>query len=187
MHNPRLAARYAKSLIDLATEQKLADRVYADMQYIKAVIKASSEFAALLKSPVVANDKKNTVLKKVLESHVSELTMAFLSLVVLKNRDQNLPEIVEVYIDQYNDLNGIHKVKLTTAAAVSDDVKNLLTQKIKQETGFDKIELELKTNQALIGGFILEYHNNLVDASALKELREIKKQFQTNQYVQNIR
>ncbi len=187
MHNPRLAGRYAKSLIDLATEKKVADTVYADMQYIKAVIKASSEFAALLKSPVVANEKKNSVLKKVLGSNVSELTMAFLSLVVTKNRDQNLPEIVEGYIDQYNHLNGIHKVKLTTAVNLTDELKNSLTQKIKQETGFGKIELELKTNADLIGGFILEYHNNLVDASALKELREIKKQFQTNQYVQNIR
>ena len=32
MNNPRLAGRYAKSLLDLATEQSQVDAVYADMK-----------------------------------------------------------------------------------------------------------------------------------------------------------
>ena len=33
MSNARLAGRYAKSLIDLATEQNQLETVYADMKY----------------------------------------------------------------------------------------------------------------------------------------------------------
>jgi F-type H+-transporting ATPase subunit delta len=39
----------------------------------------------------------------------------------------------------------------------------------------------------LIGGFVLEFNNNLVDASISRDLRDIKKQFTKNIYVQNIR
>jgi F-type H+-transporting ATPase subunit delta len=35
----------------------------------------------------------------------------------------------------------------------------------------------------LIGGFVLEFDNNLVDASVVRDLRDIKKQFQQNLYV----
>ena len=37
MPNPRLAARYAKSLIDLATEKGQLEKVYADMKFMEKV------------------------------------------------------------------------------------------------------------------------------------------------------
>jgi len=44
MPNARLAGRYAKSLLDLATEQGQLEAVYADMKYIHEVCHASSDF-----------------------------------------------------------------------------------------------------------------------------------------------
>ena len=41
MPNPRLASRYAKSLIDLAIEKDQLEKVYADMQWMQAVVKAT--------------------------------------------------------------------------------------------------------------------------------------------------
>ena len=45
------------------------------------------------------------------------------------------------------------------------------------------LELESKVDPSLIGGFVLEFDNNLVDASVVRDLRDIKKQFQQNLYV----
>ena len=39
MPNPRLASRYAKSLIDLALEKGELEKVFADMQWLQQVIK----------------------------------------------------------------------------------------------------------------------------------------------------
>jgi F-type H+-transporting ATPase subunit delta len=90
-------------------------------------------------------------------------------------------------VTQYNTIKGIHKVKLTTAVAVGDDVKNSIIGKINTEAGFGKVELETVVDEALIGGFVLEFDNNLVDASILRDLNDIKKQFLQNHYVPNIR
>jgi len=49
------------------------------------------------------------------------------------------------------------------------------------------IELETVVNPDLIGGFVLEFNNNLVDASIARDLRDIKKQFRENIYVKQIR
>ena len=46
MLNPRLAGRYAKSLIDLSQEQGQLETVYNDMKYLQAVSKQSREFVA---------------------------------------------------------------------------------------------------------------------------------------------
>lgn len=58
MRNPRLATRYAKSLVDLAVEQGQLEQVYADMQWLQAVCKSSRDFTNLLRSPIIKADKK---------------------------------------------------------------------------------------------------------------------------------
>lgn len=187
MLNPRLAGRYAKSIIDLAVERDQLEVVYSDMQYLQAVCKASREFVVLLKSPVVSIDKKNKAITAVTTGRISELTAAFNRLLINKNREFYLPEIVNAFIDQYNVIKGIHRVKLTTAAPVSDEVKKAIISKITKETSLEHIELESVVKEELIGGFILEFNNNLVDVSIQRDLRDLKTQFDKNIYVQQIR
>lgn len=187
MLNPRLAGRYAKSLIDLAVERNELEKVYADMQYLQAVCRASKDFVRLLKSPVIPIDKKSAALTAVTTGKISEVTGAFNQLLINKNREFYLPEIVDAFIDQYNTIKGIHKIKLTTATPVSDELKASIVNKIKAETSIEKIELESQVNEDLIGGFVLEFDNNLVDASIARDLRDINKQFESNDFVQKIR
>ena len=187
MKNPRLAGRYAKSLIDLAVEKNELEKVYADMQYLQAVCKVSKEFVGLLKSPIIPIDKKSGALKAVTNGKISELTTAFNQLLINKNREFYLPEIVNAFIDQYNTIKGIHKVKLTTAAPISEEMKAAIVNKMKSETKLQQIELETAVKEELIGGFVLEFNNNLVDASVQRDLRDVRKQFEKNVYVQQIR
>lgn len=187
MPNPRLADRYAKSLIDLATEKGQLDVVREDMRYIQGVCNASREFLNMLRSPVIKSDQKEKMVSAVTAGKVSELTIAFNNLLVKKGREGDLPEIASAYINQYNALKGIHKVKLTTAVAVSDELKKSIEAKVQAANGFGTVELETVTKESLIGGFVLEFNNKLVDASIAHDLREIKKQFSTNIYVQSIR
>jgi F-type H+-transporting ATPase subunit delta len=188
MPNPRLATRYAKSLIDLSTERNQLEEVYNDMQFLRYVIKSSHEFVNLLRSPVVPSDKKQAVINAITKNNISELTAAFIKLLINKGRESDLPEIVAAFVQQYNTIKGIHKVKLTTATEISDDLKNAIVDKVKTEASLENVELDSKIDDALIGGFVLEFNNNLVDASVLRDLKDISKQFkERNVFVQNIR
>ena len=187
MNNPRLAGRYAKSLIDLATEKDQLETVYQDMLFLQGICKSSREFVSLLKSPIIKADKKAQILEAITQGKLSVLTASFNHLMITKGREQTLPEIVEAFIDMYNSIKGVHKVKLTTAQPVSEDLKQSIIDKFTASTPLQKIELEAVTREELIGGFMLEFNNNLVDASILRDLKDIKKQFQDNIYVQKIR
>jgi len=187
MQSPRLAGRYAKSLVDLAQERGELELVYKDMQYLQQVVKQSREFVTLIKSPVIKADKKNAILDAVSKDKVSEMTKGFNRLLVLKGRESVLPEIVNAFIDQYNVIKGISRVKLTTAVEPSEEMKRAIKQKLAVEAGLALIELETKVDPAIVGGFILEFNNNKVDASILRDLKDIRKQFLDNHYVQKIR
>lgn len=187
MQNPRLAGRYAKSLIDLAVERNELEKVYGDMQYLHAVCKASREFVGVLKSPVIPTEKKGITIEAVTNGKISEMTARFNQLLINKHRAFFLPEIVEAFIDQYNAIKGIHRMKLTTAEPISDELKEAIVNKIKSSSGIQHIELQTVVKDELIGGFVLEFNNNLVDASIQRDLRDIRKQFAKNDYVQQIR
>lgn len=187
MQNPRLAGRYAKSIIDLSVEKNQLEQVHNDMQYLQLVGAASRDFVAVMQSPVISSDKKANILDGIAKGKVSEMTHAFLRLLVTKNREFFLMDIIHAVIEQYNAIKGIHRVKLTTAVPVSESVKNTFEEKIKKEAGFDQILLETAVKEELIGGFVLEFNNNLLDASVARDLRDVKKQFDKNIYVQQIR
>ncbi|MDR0794246.1 MAG: ATP synthase F1 subunit delta [Chitinophagaceae bacterium] len=176
MQNSRLSGVYAKSLIDLAVEKDQLEEVFADMQYLQAVCNASPEFTRVLESPIINADKKQKIVAAVTKKNVGKISTAFITLLIKKGREGYLPQIASAFLAQYNTLKGIHVVQLTTAKEASETLKKSIIAKLNSEAGFVNVQLETIINPDIIGGFILEYDNNLLDASVLRDLRDIKKQ-----------
>ena len=187
MLNPRVAGRYAKSIFDLAVEKDQLEAVHSDMLLLQRMCKSSREFVNLLRSPVIKADKKNKVLVALTEGKISPLTSSFINLMITKGREETLPEIITAFIDMYNSMKGINKVKLTTAQPVSEELKQSIIDKLQLAPSLQHIELETVVKEELIGGFVLEFNNNMVDASVLRDLKDIRKQFEDNIYVHKIR
>ncbi len=187
MNNPRLAGRYAKSLLGLAIEQNSLDAVYADIKVLQSIAKTNPDFTRLLSSPVVGADKKGKIINAVLAGKISTLTSSFLQLLILKTRESNLEQIVKAFLEQYNELKQIHHVKLTTAGSISQDLEEQIVKKIKSQTGLENIELETLVQEELIGGFKLEMRGNLVDNTVLRDLKDVRKQFADNIYIHKMR
>jgi F-type H+-transporting ATPase subunit delta len=187
MPNPRLAARYAKSLIDLANERNQLETVYNDMLYLQALCKASRDFTALLKSPVVKPDKKLAIVEAVTKGKVSEITASFNNLLIKKGREGYLPEIIVAFVDQYKVQKNIHTIKLTTAGPISEDVKKQIISRIQSQSDMQNIDLKTEVQEDLIGGFVLEVGGKLVDASIAYDLNKIKAQFLNNDFIYKLR
>jgi F-type H+-transporting ATPase subunit delta len=187
MPNPRLAARYAKSILDLAIEKGELDAVYNDMLFLQAAFRGSKELVMVLKSPVIKADKKDKILDAIYAGRISVITATFNKLLLRKNRETFLPEIVTAFIEQYKVNKGIHTVKLTTAMPVSEALKQSILDKVRVGQHIQQIELVSQVDESLIGGFVLEVGDQLVDGSIAFELSNIKKQFQNNDFIYKIR
>ena len=178
MPNPRLASRYAKALIDLAIERGQLEEVFADMKWLQSVCKSN---------PVIKADVKKKIVEAVTTGRINELTAAFNRLIITKGRESFLPEISNAFIEAYKEEKNIHTVKLTTAVPVSEATKEAIVAQIKKTAGYQNIELEEKVNADLIGGFVLQIGDKLVDASIAYDLRAIAKQFESNEFIYKIR
>lgn len=187
MPSPRIAARYAKSLIDLALEQGQLEAVYADMKWMQQVCQQNRDFVNMLRSPIIKADAKQKMVAAITENSIGTLTAAFNTLVIAKGRESILPEIASAFIEAYKQHKGIHTLFLTTAAPISEATRTALVDQVKKTAGFQHVELNEKVDPALIGGFVLQVGDQLVDASIAYDLKNIAKQFESNDFIYSIR
>lgn len=187
MSNVRLATRYAKSLIGLAIEKGELERVYTDMQWLQAVCKRNRDFTNMLHSPIIKTDTKAKIVKAVSQGQIDYLTDSFIHLLISKGREGVLPEITTSFIEQYKEYKKIYTIKLTTATPVSEDMKNSIVKHIQDTTEMQKIELETAVKEDIIGGFVLQAGDKLVDASVAYDLKEIARQFENNDFIYKVR
>jgi len=184
MQNPRLATRYAKSLLDLSVERNSLENTLRDMQAINKVCHESREFELMLRSPIVSSDKKMSVIFLVLERFaIGDITRAFINLLVTKGRELNLPEIAEAFVTQYNTLKNIRTVSLTTAVPMNDVIKSSIVTKIAGLMPGDTVNLNTQVDESLIGGFVVEVEDKLFDASVKKSLNDFKAKLVDYSYV----
>ena len=187
MPNPRLATRYAKALIDLAIEKGQLEAVFADMQWLNSVCKSNRDFVNVLRSPIIKADVKKKIIEAVTTGRIGEITSAFNRLIITKGRESNLTEITNAFISAYKEKKNIHTIILTTATPVSDAMKDAIVAQVKKSAGFQNIELEEKVDADLIGGFVLQIGDKMVDASIAYDLRAIAKQFENNDFIYKLR
>jgi len=187
MSNPRLATRYAKSILDLAVEKGELEAIYQDILFLQKITIESRDFVNMLRSPVIPSDKKQAVLDALTKGKVSDMTMAFTKLLVTKGREGDLTEVLAAFIRQYKHLKGIHTVKLTTAMPISDSVKKAIIDQVKKTSDMEHIELDAQVNPDIIGGFVLQTGDKLVDASISYDLQQISRQFENNDFIYKVR
>jgi F-type H+-transporting ATPase subunit delta len=173
----KAGARYAKSLIDLSTEQNALEEIKNDMVFFEGVVDNNSELEAILKNPIVPLDKKAGILSDLFGSKVHQITNSFLKLVVNKGRSAILFDTAKQFIAQYNAIKGIVTAEVTSAIALTDVSKAEVVALVKKEIGANEVIVKEKVDEKLIGGFILKVGDKQFDASIASGLNKLKKEF----------
>lgn len=173
----KAGARYAKSLIDLSTEQNVLEQIKNDMVLFEEVVDNNSELEAILKNPIVPLDKKSGILNDVFGNKVHQITQSFLKLVVNKGRAGILFDTAKQFIEQYNHIKGIVTAEVTSAIALTDSAKAEIVGLVKKELGAKEVLVKEKVNENLIGGFVLKVGDKQFDASIANGLNKLKREF----------
>jgi F-type H+-transporting ATPase subunit delta len=170
-----VASRYAKSLIELAKEQKVLESVYQDMILFKDVADQNRGLMLALKSPVVRHEKKSGILKALFESRVNPVSYAIFKIITKKNRESILDEIAAEFIKAYNLYQGIQKATVVTTTPLTEELRKQFTGLVTSATG-KTVQLTEKVDPNLIGGYVLRIEDRQIDASLRSRLNELKLQ-----------
>ena len=174
MSEIRVAARYAKSLLDLAVERKELDAVHTDMLLFSAYCDQCVDLVKMFRNPVVKGDRKLAVVNSIFTGKISPLSLLFLQTVIKKSREMYIMHIAAEFHNAYNAHMNIANATVTTAVAIDEKLKQEIRQTIEQQSG-KKVDLRTEIKPDIIGGVVVRMEDRLFDGSIVRKLADIKK------------
>ena len=186
MSTLRLATRYAKSLLDTASDDGKLTEVFDDMTGIKEAFSSSEQLRGVMKSPVIDKEKKHEILNALFSGKITGTSLTYINNVIDKGREAYLPEIASAFIEQYNTNKAVVLADVISASEVSADLENQVIDIIKKKTGAKTVHLNSSVDESLIGGFILKYNDKLYDTSISGRLAKLRNEFKDNKYIKKI-
>lgn len=171
----RAAIRYAKAIIEIATESNNTTAVNNDMKTIVSAIKESEELKDFLSNPIVNGTVKMSALSEIFPSLQTE-TKGLFQLLLANKRFEILSAIATQFNNLFDIASGVEKAVVTTAVPLTAELEVLVKNKLK-EFSSNTISITNVVDASIIGGFVLRIGDKQYNASVANKLQQLKREF----------
>ena len=173
MNRGPITIRYATALFELGKEKNELDRFFKDAGLLLDHCFSVRDFCAFINNPVIKASRKKEVLNKVLGNEQHPLMMKFVEMVIDKNRESLLSDIIRYFMDLYKKYKKIRTVKLITAVPFDEIYIQEMQNYLEREFN-SPIEMEVRVKPEIIGGLILLVDDKIVDNSIAHQIKMLK-------------
>jgi F-type H+-transporting ATPase subunit delta len=180
----KAARRYSNALYSIAEEKSRVSELAKDFTYVLDLIRSNRELELFFQSPVINNAKKVAAVKEIFGNKTGDMTMNFLYLLIKRGRESLTKDIMTDFLNLKKEKEGILDVSVKSAITLSDDEKKSLSQKIDEYTG-KKSDMKYEVDKSIVGGFIANINDTILDASIRRQLEILRDKFRSGDYSLN--
>ncbi len=174
MSSSAIGIRYAKALLNIASEKKMIEPYADELASVASVLKSEDLLRLLLDSPTFPLEKKTAIVTDLCGLlELNDGMKTFLTLLVEKDRISYIPQIILNYRKFADEISGVIRAKITSANTLSEDRADALKKGLEQQTG-KQVVLSIETDKSLIGGLQAEMDGKLFDGSVKTQLKRIE-------------
>lgn len=169
-----IASRYAKALLKFVKETGNGDKVYAQAGILALRMQEIGQLKDYIENhQELGPDRKMQLMETALgEPMAMELTR-FAALVIGQRRTVFFHRMLCSFISQYREACNIKVGRLVTALP-ADGLKERMEEIFRAKTGAE-VQLEVKVNPDILGGFVFELDDWKLDASVVAQLKKISR------------
>tara|TARA_Y100001968_G_scaffold312148_1_gene334981 strand:- start:13172 stop:13720 length:549 start_codon:yes stop_codon:yes gene_type:complete len=164
---------YAEAFLQVAESRNEVDEVVNQSKSILKLWNASPEFQEAMASPVLEVGSKKAALEKLFSNQVTPSFLNLLKLLADRNRIGFLNSVLERLLELYREQRNIALATVTSASELTEDQQSVLLKKVQALAGTDNLELDLKIDPSLIGGFVINVGSKVIDASLSGQVRRL--------------
>ena len=176
MRNTRVARRYALALMSAAEDTGTLETTTADLVLLDGITRSSREFRLFLTSPVVSVNRKTAVARELLAARTGVVTLTFVELLIRKQREPLLPDIIEQYAVLRDQRLGIVNVDITSATELTAQQQHTLRTELERFTQ-KTVRLRLAVDGTIKGGLVVRIGDTVYDASLTRQLERLRECF----------
>jgi F-type H+-transporting ATPase subunit delta len=166
--------RYAQAIFDIAKSENSIDQWSADLSVMEQVFTAP-QVKNFLENPKTNRDQKRKLITELLQTRVQPVALRLALLLVQRERQNHISDIVRDFQASVNRLRGIVLATVTTAEPIDDNEAKLVAQRLSAMTG-KQVQIERKVDPSIIGGLVARIGDTLIDGSVATRLQELRKQ-----------
>ena len=102
-----ISVRYARALLKSATDAKIEDAVYTEMQQLAKSYVEVPQLRFTIDNPMLSKEKKEALLLTAVGKKPSELTKVFIQLVLKEDRESVMQFIANSYVTLYRQQKNV--------------------------------------------------------------------------------
>ncbi|MFA5301118.1 MAG: ATP synthase F1 subunit delta [Bacteroidales bacterium] len=182
MNTGLIVSRYAAALLCYATDTGAEHDVYRMMKRLSEYFTEVPDLEKMFCDRMVPASKRKDMFLSLFRTnspHSIKVLSGFLNLLIQHRREYVIRSVSLQYLDKYRKEQGLTYGVLTTVVPVDEKTVEKIKKVLDPEHP-QKVELELKQDKQLIGGFSLRVGMKVWDASLAGRMREVRKAFGIN-------
>lgn len=198
MNTGIIATRYATALLKLVEETGSGELVAAQVHVIEKALDEVPDFRRAVDDPAVSVVRKISLFEAALKDSMAQELRKFLELLIRNGRIGDVRLVLTTFVTEYYRSRHIKRARLVVADPAlldpeptpSDPVpvegslrqpqrpalESRLRDLVEKQTGC-RLILKTEVNPSLIGGFVFEVEDMILDASVSRQLDFIRRQF----------
>jgi F-type H+-transporting ATPase subunit delta len=170
-----ILGRYARSLADVAFEEKIEDDVIRDLKTFNELFATVPDVLRVFGSPAVAQETKVKVLEDLMDRYpVHKITSNFFRILLQHNRIGHFSGIVELFLKSANERRGVLPALVTTAAPLSPEESKMIEDRLTVITG-KSVTVKARTDHTLLGGMMVHIGSTVFDGSLRTRFAEMRR------------
>jgi F-type H+-transporting ATPase subunit delta len=170
------AKRHAQAVFQLALKNNEVEKWRAELISIATAL-SDSQLKVILENPKVRISDKEQLINRCLPG-LSQLSLNFAYLLVIKQRLGILTQIVAEYEHMADAYQGVEHAKVTTAVPIDNEEQKKLGERMAAITK-KQVVLTTEVDPSIVGGFIARIGDTLIDGSTKSKLEALKKRLVT--------
>ena len=171
-----VSARYARALLELGTETGNVTRIQEELTRFVAAYNASGDLRNVLLNPSISRGERKDLLSSLaLRLRLSPLIKNFLSLLLDKNRVDQIPAIGTTFQRMADDKAGNVRADVTSATKLNAMQIAKIKSTLGKLTG-KKVLVNADVDENLLGGVVTRVAGKVYDGSLRAQLDKMKTQ-----------
>lgn len=168
-------ARAAYSVINAKGGREALERTLGELQAVLELARSDQRFAEFLSSRIINNGRRAASLQRIFRGKLADHTLNMLLVLTSNDRLRLLPGVVEAFDQRLQEAFGRVEVRVSTAAAMSDQQKAELAAKLGAKLQREAI-VHATVDASLLGGIRIQIGDTLIDNSLAARLRGVSHQ-----------
>ena len=170
----RFARPYARAIMDAAGTPQKANELRGELLRFEAAMKSSAELREFYANPAVDEETKLKVTGTLARRmKMSELATRTLEVLVRFHRINDISDIVAALAAYVNQALGVAVAEVRSAKHLSPGEISQLADTLSRKVG-KQVELDIRTDPALLGGFVAQIGSEIWDASVVGKINKFR-------------